>query len=337
MIEIGLMWLLIAAEVFLVLLVAVISLLWMNARRRRADRQAAMFLVGVVKEREAERVAATREVLEQRFGYSGDALETKIREIIRTEKLLFQRVINMYVKRDVISMRELNIDVETVTEPFRTLDVQAGSTAAPAASAGSLSDEEAHVLRNDNESLKQELQITMETMSRMLGEYASMFGGGSQSAMQAEAMQQALSGSADDDLAEESDIGLAAASASAGEEVLQELDDDLGGDADELMSFEEPDPEDAAVDPNDETVLVNAAAPVDLGTDGPELSDEDLDALFDEDGDLFAEPEATKDSTGTQQSDKDLGELAEMDDELADIWADALGEQEEGEAAQDKK
>jgi len=303
MIEVGLVWVLIAGELFFVLAGSLAILLVLAVKQRRRDRQAAMYLVKVVKDNEPKRLDATRSLLEQKYGLSGESLDCVAHDIMHAEKLLFQRVINLYVKRDVISLRELNIDVEAMTEPFRKLEpgngVSAGSNAAD--------DEQgdADALRADNEALKQELQITMETMSRMLSEYTGMFGNVSQA--QAGQVQEVPDAStADEDAAVES-TGLGSV-----EDGLQELDD-------EPSAVDGPEDEFAA----DATVLVpQAAADENAEVD---LSQDDLDMVFgdqDMDLDLDAEepPAARKDAEG-----------ADIDDDLADMWAEALGEQDETE------
>jgi hypothetical protein len=187
-ISISLPWLLVAGELFAVLAAALAAMVVAEARRRRRDRQAAEFLVGVVRKSRNRRDTETRGLLQERYGYSGDELGRIGHEIAAAERRLLQRVVNMYLGRDHLSLRELHIDVEGVTEPFRKLDVQASGTSAGSAVSSTddlaeMTSDKAESLERENEALKQELQITMETMSRMLSEYASMFGRDEQDAI----------------------------------------------------------------------------------------------------------------------------------------------------------
>jgi hypothetical protein len=182
MIQVGVVWVLVVGELLLVLAVALASVGVVGFARRRRDRLAAAYLAQVVRAGRGPRDAATRAWLESRYGLEGPELQRAVHDLSTAERNLLQRVIHLYLRRDHLSLRELHIDVEGVTAPLRTLDVRAaGHPPAPAPAAqedpSGLTPEEAAALAAENEALRQELQITMETMSRMLSEYASMFGG----------------------------------------------------------------------------------------------------------------------------------------------------------------
>ncbi len=299
MIEIQLIWLLIGGELLMVLGAALAVLLVMGATKRKRDREAAMHLIKTVKDGEAKRREDIGRWLKQKHGLTGEALDQGVRDMIKAEMLLIQRVANLYVKRDRISLRELNIDVESVSEPFRKLETGAaaaapavtGSDEAPADNSGD------EALRAENETLKQELQITMETMSRMLSEYASMFGSSQVGGMSAPAMPEEQ------------------------EEPSAFSDKTVAVAAEELEGLEELDDLETLDEEEDENKPASAAEDESMEVD---LSDDDIANLFgpeEEDDALDATPahEPMKDAEGN-----------EMDDELADLWADALGEQDDG-------
>ncbi len=319
------LWLFIGGEVFLVLALTLGILLISRASQRRRERKAAMYLVGVIKENEAPRLEQTKEVLSRRFGLGGEGLTTTTHAVMRAEKLLYQRIINMYVKRDVISLREMNIDVEANTEPFRNLEDPAGS--APSADLGDIPGSEhdgnADALRAENQALKQELQITMETMSRMLGEYASVFGGSTQGAPQTPIMTQMIDEGPNGDEANEAEDTMN--SAEEGDDAdLFAMDADIEG-LDEIQGFDldeasrdsghtSPEPAGDQLDA-DATVVTTPPASEEI-----DLADEDLDDIFAPD---HSEPERKPMLDENGES---------IDDELADIWADALNEQESEES-----
>jgi hypothetical protein len=288
-IEIQLVWLLIGGELLLVLAVALAALLIMGARRRRQDRASALKLIQSTKEREAQRKEETSQWLQQKFGLSGEALERALHDMLKAEKLLIQRVVNLYVKRDRISLHELNIDVEAVGDPYRKLEISDAPVAAAGEESAAASDGDNDALRMENENLKQELQITMETMSRMLGEYASMFGSSQAQGAAAAPPPTAM----DDDLDAEMDGGLGA-----------DLDAELE-DLEDLEDLTDPPPSTST----DETVQVD-------------LSDDDIANIFGDDDLSAAEPQAPARTDAEGNA---------MDDELADMWADALDEQDQDE------
>ncbi len=324
--HINTLWLFIGGEAFLLIVLALGILLISRASQRRRDRKAAMHLVGVIKKNEAQRLEQTKEVLSRRFGLGGEVLEKTTHAMIKAEKLLYQRIINTYVKRDVTSLREMNIDVEANTEPFRNLEDPAGS--APSANLGDITGNEqdgnADALRAENQTLKQELQITMETMSRMLGEYSSMFTDGTQEAPPAPVTTQMVDeGPSGDGANEEKDTMDTVAEGDdadlfAMDDGIEALEELQGFDADDTSrSSGHTSPVPAAGQPDADATVVTTPpknAEIDLG-------DGDLDDIFSLDD---AEPER---KTMLDENGQPI------DGELADIWADALNEQETEESA----
>ena len=309
MIEIGLVWLLIGGELLLVLAVALAALLIFGAVRRRRDREAAMHLIQAVKKGESQRKEKTSQWLQQQHGLSGEALNRNVHDMVQAEKLLIQRVVNMYVKRDRISLRELNIDVEAVSEPFRKLEGTGAAAASGEADEAQAGGDDG-ALKAENESLKQELQITMDTMSRMLSEYASMFGTAQPGGAPAPAAQDAAETEPEE---------------SADEPLGAELNDDLEG----LAELE--DPFESLDDPGQDIEDMGKGLPdVEIPADEPAtaVSDEtvQIDLADDEIADLFG----AEDEFPLEEEQKEVQTDAEgnvMDEDLANMWADALGEQ----------
>jgi hypothetical protein len=316
MISVNLAWVLIVGEILLLLSAALLTLLVVNANRRRRDRQAARYLVGVVKDNEALRLADTREFLREVYGYRDEELERHARDIVHAEKTLFQRVINMYVRRDVISLREFNIDVEAVTEPLRGLR-PAGASSTPIQ--GEASDggdpQQQDALKAENEALKTELKITMETMSRMLNEYASMFGTDSSGQ---EAAGAALPEPTPSDFdREEAEAAIDAEQVGAATSDPAVRAEDVEG-LDELSGFDtvvaEPLRETGQSNSDATVVLTKQSGPA----DGTDLAPEGIDLM----GDEFGAADADNPPAASAAADEPT------DEELADIWAEALAEQE---------
>jgi len=297
-IEIHLTWLLIATELFLLLAIALAGLLLASFRRRRRDRQAAQDLVDIIKQAEPQRTAATRELLERHHGSTGDGLEEALHAIIRAEKLLYQRVITLYIKRDALALRALPIEVEALSEPLRGL-LMGGDSAAPGAGeSAAVNTEELARLREENEGMQQELQITMETMSRMLSDYAAMFGGGAETA-QSETFKALLAG-ARDEVPPDVPPDSTDKSSSAGDTGSHELDS--LSELEEINRFDVELDWGSAASPD-----TNAGQPL---ADGAPRPDAQIDLSEDTPADM-----------------KGRDASVDIDDDLADIWANALGEQ----------
>ncbi len=312
--QISTFWLFIIAELFLALSIAVSILLYGRISQKRKDRKAAMHLVGFIKENDAKRQEEIESFLSSKFSLDGEKLGQARHGLSQAEKRLYQRIVNMYIKRDEVALKEMHIDVEGITESLYQLDAGA-SAAAGSSSAGSENggDANSNALRAENDALKAELQITMETMSRMLSEYASMFGGTPQNLPDAPTMTQMLD---EGDLPEADEIVADLEEDSfSSDEPLEELEtlediDDL-----DIETPNGPDPVTEAPQDPDATVVSNDEF------DLSDLAGDDADD-FDILDDVAEEKTPMLDENGE-----------EIDDDLADMWADAFEEEESDKSA----
>ncbi len=157
--------LLIATTLVLVLLVAFILV------RKMRDRKAAASMIGKVKGDEVRRTAETKKILLNKFGFADDAAEKLAVKIDREERIFYQNIINMYLRRDASALENLNITFETTVDPYRTLQPSgSGPSAKPANES-----KELKRLKEENKRLSEEIAVTMQTMGRMLSEYSGMF------------------------------------------------------------------------------------------------------------------------------------------------------------------
>ena len=309
MIEIDLLWLLIASELFLVLVVMLAGLAFIALRRRRRDRQAARDLVRMIKDAEPQRVALLRERLQQ-AGHLEETLEQDLRTILQAEKSFCQRIINLYIRRDASALRNLHKDVIALGESLLEVGVSAGGDT-PTATAESGASEELAQLRTEHEALQRELQVTMETMSQMLNDYAAAFGG-DLDAMESQTFKDMLSKSQAE---EAEDTTTDSSGESDGEKESESLFPSSGGDLSDLEEINSSD--------------------LDLSWNNTEqVATTLLDQIPEESGE-----EEIKRGQPEQEDRIDLADdtLAgveghtpppDMNEDLADIWATALDEQE---------
>jgi len=86
---------------------------------------------------------------------------------------LLQRFSDIYKRRDSGSAAQFFMCVEAMLEPYHQLN--GGSGAVENTENDASNDEELELLRLENTRLSDELTVTMDTMSRMLNEYSTMF------------------------------------------------------------------------------------------------------------------------------------------------------------------
>lgn len=166
-------------ELLLVTSIVSVGLILHAVVKKKRDRVSAHKLIGRIKQDESRRQDETRDLLGGHFGLQGESLDELVNKICHEEKLFYQKLINLYLKRDAAALEVLHVAFEGATEPYRTLQLPAAE-GKPQRSELDGGDEsgELKLLREQNERLSEELRITMDTMGRMLNEYSSMYSGG---------------------------------------------------------------------------------------------------------------------------------------------------------------
>ncbi len=162
-------------EVLLLLLVLLTIYWWRHSAAARRDRAAVAQLVKAVRDGRQAREATIQGFLAEHMGLQGTALDQARVGILREELSLLQRFAAIYGRRDVGAAAQFHLALEAAVAPYLALK---GNGAAAPADGGAGDAEELEALRRENQRLSEELSVTMETMSRMLNEYSSMFAGG---------------------------------------------------------------------------------------------------------------------------------------------------------------
>ena len=168
------LWVLWLVGELLIATTAVAVWLSLNKRRTsRQERQAAQALVERIKEEQPQRREETRKILVHRFGLPEAGVEQVVTHIDREEKRFLQTMLNAFLERDPAALEGLNIAFEAAVGTYRELQLQAQAQGKVEGDP-----DEIRRLKEEKNHLAEELRITMETMGRMLNEYASMYTGG---------------------------------------------------------------------------------------------------------------------------------------------------------------
>jgi len=173
MTEINTLLLMSLVELLFVAVIASVVLVVMGILKKRRDRSAARILVKHIEEDEERRHQENQKFLQDNFGLEGGLLESSGKKIRQEEKRFYQTLINLYLKRDSSALETLHVAFEGATEPYRTLEIPKPDQSEQAAGEPEDS-EEMERLKDENERLSEELQITMTTMGRMLNQHATL-------------------------------------------------------------------------------------------------------------------------------------------------------------------
>ncbi|MES9971120.1 MAG: hypothetical protein ABW092_13880 [Candidatus Thiodiazotropha sp.] len=176
MIEVSSLVAMIVIEVMIGLLVLSGLLVVFTLLRKGRIRKAAAHLADRVKTDKAKREQRLKVLLQERYQYNDTELEQTLHNMMQTEMLLYQNVINGFMKDDQMHLQQIDVDVENLVLGYQGLDVPESTGSSSQASDDD--GEEITRLKAENERLSEELRVTMDTMGRMLNEYSTMFAGG---------------------------------------------------------------------------------------------------------------------------------------------------------------
>jgi len=315
MIEISSLLLLGIGEILLVTMVISAVLIFVIINGKSKDKTSAKVLVSRIKEDADRRLSETQKVMEEQYGFADEELKEIVAKIVRDEKVFYQNVINMYLKRDQKAFENMNVDFEGAVETYRTLEVPDRSTGDDESAEAQAS------LQTEIESLKAELKITMNTMGNMLAEYAAAFSGEASASMTPSAENSptdvvaAPEGPAENESADDDEL-MDLDAEESGDGKLMNLNTDKSDDS-ELMSLDAEESGDGELMDLD----------VDESGDG-ELMDLDIDESGDgELMDLDIDESGDDELMDLDIDESDDGELMDLDiDESADEELLDLGE-----------
>ncbi len=171
----------VAGELLLLLLVF-LSIAWFrNRAARRRDVEAMATLVARVRRSKAERYATLQGFVKEKLDLAEDAQRPLVAALSRAELVLLQNFLATYRDRDASTAVQFDRAVYAALAPYQQLSGSVEvveDSPRPAVEIAPTDTAELEALRKENQRLSDELKITMETMSRMLNEYSTMFSGG---------------------------------------------------------------------------------------------------------------------------------------------------------------
>ena len=166
-----------------VVLLGIAQLVWLLLawRSRRREQRAVNTLIEVVTADAEARGQRNSAAISAALGVKGEPLETHVNTVERAEKLVLQRMVLGWMRRDAAAVATLPEVVEGLVSVWRELLSSRGAATQPAPASAPADDEEKLQLRGqllqaqeDRAIIDTEMSILRETMQRMLEEYAAM-------------------------------------------------------------------------------------------------------------------------------------------------------------------
>lgn len=180
------LWVLLGVGELLSVLVLLLLVSWFrNQAARRRDKRAISALVAGTRKGKEARLAEISAFLSGQFGMRDEALGLAVRTVYKAEVGLIQAFASTYLQRDAQSAANFRGKIEAGNEPYWALSGEAGAASESASSDATeatdtnddvpADDGEIKRLQGENVRLSEELRVTMDTMSRMLTEYSTIF------------------------------------------------------------------------------------------------------------------------------------------------------------------
>ncbi|SEO53465.1 hypothetical protein [Aquisalimonas asiatica] len=168
----------------LVIIVGLILILtvFMGGRRRSRDKRAAENLAHSVRSTEKTRDKRLRQLLEERYGYTGDELEAQVNHLLEAEKQFYTRFLDLYLNRDPQSAEKVHQYLQDVIRPYTEMEPVATPDAAAPPDDTESDDEtapdgdSAPTPSYDKRDMLEEIQLYRQTLNQVFAEYTAMFG-----------------------------------------------------------------------------------------------------------------------------------------------------------------
>ena len=168
--------LLIESLILTLIIFAVVMFFVIKKRRRKLA--AIALLVSQIKKQSDLRLTETGSFLKEIYQLDDEDIAKAVKSIDKSEKLLFQKLIDSYLTEDPALISSMDASVAGMIDTYKGLKPK--QLEVDSSVVDELDDKikQVQILEEANEKLKEELVITKATMSNMIGEFGNMFGGG---------------------------------------------------------------------------------------------------------------------------------------------------------------
>lgn len=171
-------FLVIFAELGLLLAIAVGIVVYLFLKRRRNDRLLVVKLVKKLKENEAVRREHLLEILKQDYDLNDEDAEKKADGLLGFEKRIYNRVIKFFIGKEKEKISNFDSDVQALAQGYSLLGKQTTEVVEKGRDNEHILRKENKELREKNAKLQSDLDASMESMETMMAEYTNMYEGG---------------------------------------------------------------------------------------------------------------------------------------------------------------
>ncbi len=179
MFEISPALLILLVEGFTILLIVLLLLVFLSKSHKSKRMRAVVRLVEQIKKQSEVRTRETGSFLQEIYQLEDDELRKAVQSIDKSEKQLFQKLVNSYINEDPTIICSMDAAIAELVDTYKDLKPKERIIEKGSDENEKQLKVEVDALKEENETLKEELDATKQKMTDMISEFGNMFGGGS--------------------------------------------------------------------------------------------------------------------------------------------------------------
>ncbi|WP_020483092.1 hypothetical protein [Methylomonas sp. MK1] len=166
-----------AAEALGFLTLLVVVLFFISRNRRGKEMAEIDHFITELEEQAFVKNRWLEQFLEENCGLATTEIEPLLQEVNASERAVFEGVIRLFLKRELVLLSEIEQRIGRLTEPYQNLLANRGAAAPVAAGQDSPQAHQLAGLERINQQLVRQLDNAMKTIDEMSAEYTRVFSG----------------------------------------------------------------------------------------------------------------------------------------------------------------
>jgi len=176
MIEINSVIVILMAEALAALFLFVLVFMFFAKRKKSNGEVSASDLIDKVEVTEHLKVKNLQKLIQDNCSIEPDVLDALLKEITSNERILYQQIIQLFLKKDSDVLNNIDEHIDNLSEPFCKLLIHSSSNEMESGKSAAVEDKLQRLMQ-ENSRLSEQLSVAMNTMDEISAEYTRVFSG----------------------------------------------------------------------------------------------------------------------------------------------------------------
>ena len=176
MIEINSVIVILMAEALAALFLFVLVFMFFAKRKKSNGEISASDLIDKVEVTEHLKVKNLQKLIQDNCSIEPDVLDALLKEITSNERILYQQIIQLFLKKDSDVLNNIDEHIDNLSEPFCKLLIHSSSNEMESGKSAVVEDKLQRLMQ-ENSRLSEQLSVAMNTMDEISAEYTRVFSG----------------------------------------------------------------------------------------------------------------------------------------------------------------